>query len=109
MNDTPTSGPMTIRSTHHAREASSSRHSLSSSQMKGGLRERKEELLERRRRRQRGRRGSALREIRDGAFAADAAAAQQDEAIAHARGVADLMNRQEQRASAGRVLAQRGA
>src|SRR3954469_19373770 len=107
MNDTPVNGPMTASSTHHEREATSSRHSLSSSQTNGGLRKRKEEILEVRG--IRGGRTVQVAELLDRALAADAAAAQQDEAIADAGGVADLVDREEQRAAGGGVVAQRGA
>src|SRR5579859_3968005 len=80
MNETPTSGPMSASITHQARDASSSRHSLTSSQTKGGLRARKHGLLE------------IAAQIGDGALALHAPAAQQDEAIAHARGVRNLMD-----------------
>src|SRR5437867_9284155 len=46
MNDTPTSGPITTSITHHARETTSSRHSLASSQANGDLRESKKHLFE---------------------------------------------------------------
>ena len=48
------------------------------------------------------------REFRHRAFAAHAPAAEQHEAVAEARGIADLMNREEQRPPAGRVRAQGG-
>src|SRR5689334_9534316 len=105
MNETPTSGPIRTSRTHHARDASSSRHSLSSSQTNGRLRERKEQLFQVRR----SRRVGALGELGNGAFAAHAAAAQQHEAVAYACGVGDLMNREEQRATVGGMIAQRGA
>src|SRR5260370_29794090 len=109
MNDTPTSGPMTRSRTHHALETTSSRHSLSRSHRKAGLGlgERKEYLFEVNvgygciaRYRQR-------REFLNRAFAAYAPAAEQHEPIAEARGIADLMNREEQRPAAGRVRTQR--
>src|SRR4051812_3175376 len=97
MNETPVSGPMRINITHHAREATSSRHSLATSTTKM-LRERKEDLFEIVRR---GRAAAAgdRGELGERAFAADAAVAEQHEPIAHARGVVDLVNRQEQRAA----------
>src|SRR4029453_3713463 len=51
MKVTPTSGPIARRSTHHARDDTSSRYSLSSRCRNGPLRERKEDLFEIRRRR----------------------------------------------------------
>src|SRR5262249_47918461 len=109
MNDTPISGPETASSTHHARDASSSRHSFSRSQRNAPLRKRKEDLLERWRL-------AVLRLLRglrvrfvDGPFGADAAGAEQDEPIAHARGVGDLMDREKERPAGGGVFAQRRA
>src|SRR5438105_15272484 len=99
MNDTPTSGPISISMSHHERDATSSRYSFSRSQLIAPLREGKEGLLEIGRaiavRRRDG------RQLVERAFAADAAAAQQHEAIAHARSVADLMDRQQHRPARG--------
>src|SRR5689334_20351277 len=101
MKVTPTSGPIASSSTHHAREAISSRASLRSSQS-ACLGERKEDLFEivagarAARRRQRG-------QLATGPFAARAPAAQQHEPIADAAGVPDLVNRQEHRAARRRV------
>src|SRR5262245_9372902 len=105
MNDTPTSGPIATSRIHHDRDATSSRHSFFSSQTKGAprpaaLRERKKNLFE-----------DAppfglRREFVERALAAHASAAEQDEPIADARRVVDLMNRQEQRAAARGVGAQ---
>src|SRR6187402_845426 len=103
MNATPVSGPMSAASSHHDGEWASSRASLRSSHANADLGERKEHLFEvaraggAARRRQR-------RELVDRAFAADASGAQEHEAIADAGGVGDLMDRQEQRASAADVL-----
>src|SRR3954466_10976093 len=101
MNVTPTSGPIATSNTHHARDATSSRYSFASSHKKEGtaffavpsLGERKEHLFQIVR-------GAAAcggerPELVERAFAADAAAAQQHEAIAHPRRVVDLVNRQE--------------
>src|SRR5262252_10118113 len=108
MNDTPISGPDIASRTHHARDASSSRHSFSRSQTKGPLRKRKEQILEVQW--VVGVRGAQARgQLLDGAFRANAAGAEEHETIAHARRVADLMDGQEQRASGGGVLAQRRA
>src|SRR3954468_102264 len=110
MKDTPTSGPISTSITHQVRDESSSRHSFSISQANGDLRERKEDLFKRRRtRRIRGARRRMLRELVDGALAADAPAAQEHEAVAHARGVGNLVDREEQRAALCRMIAQRGA
>src|SRR5438045_7642556 len=46
MNDTPTSGPIRMRKTHHERELISSRASLRTSQSQARSGERKEDLLE---------------------------------------------------------------
>src|SRR4029079_3183963 len=105
MNDTPTSGPINASMTHHAREASSSRHSLSRSQRNAGLRKRKESVFERgrirrRRRIRRNGRAGARDELLERPFGGDTAAADQDEAVAHARRVGDLVDRQEHRAAA---------
>ena len=88
----------------------SSRHSLSQQPANGGLREGKDDLLERRPPAGAPARGrQTLASSCHRAFAAHAAAAEQHEAVADARGVADLMDREEQRAARGRVLAQRRA
>ena len=50
-----------------------------------------------------------VRQLVERAFAAHASAAQQDEPIADARGVADLVDREEERPPGGGVRAQRGA
>src|SRR5579864_5452975 len=105
MNDTPTRGPMASNMTHQAREATSSRHSLSSNQTNGDLGEGKKHLFEIRRR-EAARSGSAGQLV-PGAFTADAAAAQEHEPIADARRIVDLMDREEQRPPAARVSAQR--
>src|SRR5436190_22189902 len=101
MNETPTSGPISASITHHAREVSRSRHSFSSSQRKAVLCKGKEHFLEVRL--------AAPGELLDGPFAADAAAAEEHEAIADPRRVADLMNGEEERAAGRRVGAERGA
>src|SRR2546428_11637729 len=102
MNVTPTSGPITSSITHQDREATSSRHSFSTSQRQAGLRaarfgapstlrERKEDLFEvvaGRGAARRGDRGELLQR----AFAADAPAAQEHEAIADASRIRDLVD-----------------
>src|SRR3954465_4778810 len=108
MKDTPASGPMHSSSTHQDRETISSRHSFSRSQKKGGLRERKEDLFQILRRRRGTARGGQRRKFGDCAFAAYSAAAEQDEAVADARGLADLVNGEEERAPAGGVPAEGG-
>src|ERR1700761_6615954 len=101
MNEMPTSGPIASSKAHQARDTTSSRHSFSSSQRNGRLCECKEHLFE----------VTAwewpatLRQpgqFRHRAFAAHAAAAQEDEAIAETRCVRDLMNGEKQRTPARR-------
>src|SRR5438445_5784860 len=129
MNVTPTSGPIATSRIHHDRDAISSRTSLRNNQRKAtaedaGLaerrdfsalfafsavkrsRERKEHLFEIAARRGAAR-GRERRQLVQRALAASSSAAQQHESVAHARGIADLMNRQEHRASGRRVRAQR--
>src|SRR3954463_6801611 len=105
MNVTPTSGPIASSSTHHARDVTSSRYSLRRSHAIA-LCERKEDLFEivtgctaag----------GGERREFLQRPLTARATAAQQDEAIADARRVANLVDRQEHRPAGGRVRTQR--
>src|SRR5262249_51306466 len=130
MNATPTSGPIASSSTHHARDANSSRHSLRSSQRKAtaerteiaekeffsvdsviaavaSSRERKKDLFQvvaGRAASGRGDRGQFL----ERSLAARATAAQQHESIADPSGIANLVNRQEHRPAGGGVRPQRG-
>src|SRR5256885_11795344 len=97
MNDTPTSGPIASSMIHHDRDATSSRASLRSSHTSAALREGKEYLFQVAAARGSAARRGERRQFVDRALAADAAAAQQDEPIADARGVVDLVDRQEQR------------
>src|SRR5690349_722728 len=95
MKANPTRGPIIQSSTHHAREARSSRHSFSSSQRQRESGKRKENLFE-------GRRGGPSRasdrgQLGERPFAADSPAAQKNEPIADPRGVSDLMDREKQR------------
>src|SRR5581483_1357589 len=102
MNDTPTSGPIATSITHQERDATSSRASFSTSHEKADLRERKEGALE----------GVGLRAAGDLAerpVTAHAAAAEQDEAVAPAGRVGDLVDREEERPAARREPAERGA
>src|SRR6187551_1272773 len=101
MKETPTSGPIRTSMIHHARELISSRHSFSRSQTKGVLGKRKKHVFQIW--------SAVFGEFLDRALAADAAAAQEDEAIAHARGVADLMDREKERAAGGGMVAESGA
>src|SRR5258707_11274959 len=129
MKVTPTSGPIASSSTHHARDAISSRYSFTTSQRKeektaedakaaettafsafsalsgvfSSLREGKEHLFEIARRC--AARCGLRRELLERAFAADRSAADQDEAIAHPRRVLDLMDREEHRPALGRIRA----
>src|SRR5436190_20741350 len=101
MNDRPTSGPITTSSTQYARDAISSRHSLANSHTSGAwLGERKECLFQRAG-------AGAGGQLIERALAADRPAAQQHEAVAHAGGVADLMDRQHQCAAVARKRSQR--
>src|SRR5580658_5893829 len=118
MNEAPTSGPMPSSRTHQALETTSSRHSLSSSQSHV----RKESWLAAGPEARLGKRKKYLfqvfvgsrpvsrfrqrRQFRNRPLAAYAPAAQQHEPVAEARRVADLMNREEECPSAGRVRAQ---
>src|SRR4051812_38901150 len=111
MNDTPTSGPIASSSTHHDREAASSRHSFRNSQTKGELRKGKKDLFQ----------VSTLgltalavysplgvrRQFVQRPFAAHASAAEQNEAVADACGVADLMDGEKHGSPAIGVGAQR--
>src|SRR4051812_45829581 len=110
MKVTPTSGPIATSNTHHARDATSSRYSFATSHDKeetaehaetaetnvfsaifalspvfSGSGERKEHLFQILRRAAAC--GGERSELVERAFAADAAAAQQHEAIAHPRRV----------------------
>ena len=125
---TPTIGPVAMTMSHQARDAVSPRHSLANSQAAGRLRPRvsaARAAFARGRRRARAaaqvsarntseigchRAGTgARRQLRRGPLAADAAAAQQNEAIADAGGVDDLVDGQDERASGGGAAAQRVA
>src|SRR5262245_14296280 len=121
MNVTPTSGPIATSSTHHDRDATSSRTSLRSSHRQATAEnaepaeesflsaffafspvkpscERKEDLFEIGAWRGASS-GGERRQFLQRSLAARAPAAQQHEAIAHPRRIADLMNRQEHRAA----------
>src|SRR5258708_15370016 len=105
MNDTPTSGPIATSSTHHAREATSSRYSFATNHDQDetaegavpSLCECKKHLFEIVARAAAAPRRGHSGQLFARAFAARAAAAQQHEAIADARRVTNLMNRQEHR------------
>src|SRR5262245_34769202 len=100
MKETPTSGPVRTSITQKARDAVSSRHSLTASQASGPLGEGKEDLLQ-------VRRPSGQRlQLLERALTAHAAAGEQDEAVAQARRLDDLVDGQEERPARGRVLAQ---
>src|SRR5271157_1137559 len=106
MKDIPTSGPMPRSNTHHALDTTSSRHSFSTSHRNGDLGERKEYLFKVLGWPRRVLRCRQRRQFGDRAFAAHPPAAEQHEPVAEARGIADLMNREEERPPAGRVRAQ---
>ena len=107
MKHTPTSGPISASMSHHAREAMSSRHSLSKSHATADLRKSEEDIFEIARgdgdAGGRGRR----RQLVACADATDAPFAEQHKSIADPPRVSDLVNGQEQRAPAGSVRAQR--
>src|ERR1039458_6809305 len=96
MKPWPTRGPIMRRSSQKAREAISSRNSLAASQR--NLREGKEDLLQP----GVGRLTQTGKGTQFGkrAHAHHAAAAEQHQAVAHARGIHQLVNRDEQRAAA---------
>ena len=77
---------MAMSSTHHARETTSSRQSFATSHIQADLRERKERLLQVIRSRRRA-------QLVQRSFAAYTPAAKQHEPIAHARGIANLVDR----------------
>ena len=85
---------MARRRIHQARAATSSRHSFSSSQRKGLLGEGKKDLFES---------GVGVTGFRGqlfgGAFAADAAVAEEDESIAEFFGFGDLVDGEKQSAA----------
>src|SRR5258705_13176530 len=103
MKDTPTSGPIVTSKTHHARETMSSRHSLSRSHKNGDLGERKKHLFKILKWTRGTVRCGQHGEFRNGAFATHATVTEQHEPVAQACRLADLMNGEEQRASACRV------
>src|SRR4029078_9566105 len=100
MHDTPISGPITSSMTHQARDASSSRHSLRSSQTNGPP--------TRRRRKLRPRKNEILGKLCDLADVADPAGAEQHEAIADAERVVDLVDGEKERPSRRSVTADAG-
>src|SRR5215471_7681339 len=95
MNDTPTRGPISRRKTHHARETTSSRHSLSSSHKNADLRESKKHLFEVRVRNQMTACFRERRKLRESAFTTYLASAQEHEAITDAGSIGNLVDRQE--------------
>src|SRR6188768_3775063 len=99
MKPTPTSGPVRSSMAHHARADHSSRHSFSGSHDHAALREGKEDPFQVAGRFA-ARRGHGL-ELGKRPLAADAPVAEEDEAIAQARGLDDLMDGEEEGAPAG--------
>src|SRR5262245_56485774 len=91
----PTSAPVTMRRSQNARDAASSRNSFARSQ-RHSLREGKEHLLDPRALRRRKTRARA--QLVEGPFSGYAPRAQQHETVADALGVAELMDREEERA-----------
>src|SRR5690242_18589819 len=101
----PTSGPRRTRSTSHAHDAASSRRSLSSRRRHGAsLGEGKKDLLD-----IRAGASGARPQLVERSLANDASIAQEHEAIANARGVVQLMDREEERTAGGRYATQEGA
>src|SRR5215467_211802 len=108
MKDTPTRGPISASMTHHDRELISSRHSFLRSHFHALLCEGKEDLLKIRRQVMAGALARQRNEHGKRALGDDAAAAQEDEAVADLRGIADLVNGKKERAIAVKMPAQRG-
>src|ERR1700730_2282507 len=106
MKDTPTSGPIPNITAPQANDAMSSRHSLSTSHKNAALGECKENLFKISVCSRQISCRCQRRKFFNRSFATHAPTAKQNEAVAKARGIADLMNREEQRPPAGRVLAE---
>jgi hypothetical protein len=103
MKDMPTRGQRAKRSSQKDLEMRSSRVSLMRSQVKGDLGEGKEDLF------QVVAGGAGLGgQFGYGAFAADLALIQQDEAVAKAGGIVDLVDGEEESSAGGGVLAEGG-
>src|SRR4051812_6281897 len=100
MKQMPTRGPIASSSAHHDLERTSCLHSLASSQMNGRLGEGKEDLFQIVVRPRWPARQSERLEILERALATHTAAAEEHEAVAQPRGVADLVDREKQRAPA---------
>src|SRR5579871_1279135 len=103
MKERPTRGPIHTSRTHHERDTARSRNSFSTSQRNGGLREGKEDLLQ-----AHWRTGGRLRfglgcQFADRPFSSNATVAQQYKTVAKARGVGNLVNRQEQSSALGGI------
>src|SRR5258708_4919092 len=106
MNDTPTSGPMSTSITQKEREVMSSRHSFFRSHFEP-LREGKKPPVKRG-----GQRGAGALRRRCGgrvecSCGDDPPAAQKHETVADFRRIGDLVDRQEEGAVGGKMLAQR--
>src|SRR5581483_2137466 len=106
MNATPTSGPIKTRKIHQARDASSSRHSFRMRGQTTPLGEAKKHLFQAGTGRGRATRGGQRAEFRERAFAADAAGADQDKAVAHPGRVGNLMDGEQHGAIAAGECAQ---
>jgi hypothetical protein len=103
MNDIPTSGPIPIKSSHQERDAINSRHSFSSNQRNGDLGESKKHLFQ----------ITPVRlrhcgQLRNRALATYLPAVQKDEAVAEARGIANLMDGEKQGSPPRGMSAERG-
>src|SRR5947209_13048307 len=107
MKERPTSGPMPKSNTHHARDTMSSRNSLSMSHTNADLGEGKEHLFKVLVWSRVTARRCQLGELRNAALAANPSITKKDEAVADARCIADLMNREEERAAASSVSTER--
>src|SRR4030095_3560915 len=103
----PTSGPVNARSTHQARDAVSSRHSLRSSHA-NALRERKERSFQIARLWRPAARSRGSDQFVACSGSNHSSRAEQHESIADTGRISDLMNGQEQRPSGGGLLAQQG-
>src|SRR5258705_304161 len=107
MNANPISGPMTTSMTHHARDATSSRHSLHSNHRKAALCKRKKHLFQIPPRWPGPARARERGQILHGALAANPPSTEEHETVADTGRVGDLMDRQEQGSPPRRVGAKR--
>src|SRR5215469_1796057 len=108
MKEMPTNGPIARSRIHQERDTARSRNSFSMSHRNGGLREGKKDLLQALEPGLRMMRRGLRCQLTDSAFPTNASAAQQNEPVAKARRVSDLMNRQKQGPAAGCMVSQPG-